>query len=192
MRLVAVVDTDVILANLIHQARAGVTPRLQRAAGDGTVRLFAANHVYFETYEKLPKIAADTGLDVAALRDLFEQQHLPVTRFVDMSGDFSGRVPVTDAKDVPTALLADLISPCVLFSRDRHLKNPGLAPANWLEVAAAAVHAGELDRRERGLGIAIYAPGAGVTFLIRWVARRLGVSPWLGRWIGRMGVRGAA
>jgi hypothetical protein len=179
IRLVAVVDTDVILANLIHQARATVTPRLLRAASDGTVRLFAANHVYFETYDKLSEVAADTGLDVATLRELFEEEHLPLITFVNMSGEFSGRVPVTDAKDVPTAALADLISPCVLFSRDRHLRDPGLAPPNWLEVAGAAVHAGELDRRERGLGITIYAPSASVTLLIRWVARRLGVSPWL-------------
>lgn len=181
MRFVAVVDTDVLLANLVHQARFNVLPRLVRAAGDGTVRMFAANHVYFETYDKLVEVAGDVDVDVEVLKELFEREHLPMIKFVTTPEDVTGRssTEVTDSADIPTAQLAGLVAPCVLFSRDRHLRNPGLAPQDWLQVAQAAVHAGESDRRESALGMTIYAPTAGVVLLTKWVGKRLGVSPWL-------------
>lgn len=46
---------------------------------------------------------------------------------------------ITDPDDVPTGKLAKLIAPCVVFSEDKHLRRPGLAPNRWRDVAKAGV-----------------------------------------------------
>jgi hypothetical protein len=46
---------------------------------------------------------------------------------------------ITDPDDVPTGQLAKLIAPCVVFSEDRHLRKPDLAPPAWREAAQFAV-----------------------------------------------------
>lgn len=181
-RLAAVVDTDVILANVGHEVKYGVTPRLVYSAQEGTVRLFASNHVYFEVYEKLPEVAADMGIEAALIRDDFENVHLPLIRFVSVPDEVPSRSrssKITHATDIPTGYLSELIAPCILFSRDRHLKGPGLAPQDWLSVAKATVDAGERDRRQQAMGVAFMAPGAGAFLFLRWLSRLLRVPGWL-------------
>jgi hypothetical protein len=41
---------------------------------------------------------------------------------------YAARVPGQVGDDVPTGQLAKLIAPRVVFSEDRHLRQPGLAP----------------------------------------------------------------
>jgi hypothetical protein len=42
---------------------------------------------------------------------------------------------ITDPDDVPTGQFAKLIGPCVVFSEDKHLRKPALAPPAWREAA---------------------------------------------------------
>ena len=44
-------------------------------------------------------------------------------------------IAITDPDDVPTGQLAKLIAPCVVFSEDKHLSKPGLAPPAWRDAA---------------------------------------------------------
>lgn len=181
LRSIGVVDADVMLANVFHQARHGVTPKLVSAARWGTLRLFAADHVYFEVYEHLPRVAADADASYTNVREIFERDHLPLIRFVTVDPDLSPELrahQVADPSDVPTGVLAELIAPAVLYSRDRHLKRHQLAAPDWLEASQATLDAGESDRTTQSIALMMAIPPTGFIGLVRWLGTTLNVSPW--------------
>jgi len=122
---------------------------------------------------------------VDVLRARFEANYLPVLRFVavDTADVVDPQVlAITDPDDVPTGQLAKLVGPCVVFSEDRHLRKPGLAPEDWRAITGFAVDlieaAGkqqEVARATNGLSI----PVSGAIELFKFAGRRTGVSPWV-------------
>jgi hypothetical protein len=136
-----VLDTGVIYNDIIYRlrqpARRGV---LIGSATAGTTVLLAADHVYDEMYDSL------TGHERRGFaRDevvaCFERLYLPHLRFVTMP---RGRVPkragaVTDTDDVPTAVLAILVAPSLVFAIDPHLTRAGFGrPDDWLSLTFQA------------------------------------------------------
>lgn len=76
------------------------------------------------------------------LRARFEANYLPRLRFVTVStADVVDPqvLAISDPDDVPTGQLAKLVAPCIVFSEDRHLRQPGLAPEDWRAVTACAI-----------------------------------------------------
>ncbi len=96
---------------------------------------------------------------------------------------------ITDPDDVPTGQLAKLIAPCAVFSEDRHLCKPGLAPPEWREVAQFGVDLVEGITGQRITGNLAALPFRGGAELIRFLGRKTGISPWI---IGGIVVAGAA
>jgi hypothetical protein len=86
---------------------------------------------------------------------------------------------ITGPDDVPTGQLAKLIAQCIVFSEDKHLRKPGLAPDNWRLVAQFAVDLSDGARMQRITGNVAIAPGWGAVELIKFLGRRTGLSPWL-------------
>lgn len=181
LRTIGVVDADVVLANVFHHARYGVTPKLVSAARCGTVRLFAANHVYWEVYEHLARVAADAGVPYIEARAIFERNHLPLMRFVTVDPELSPELrahQVTDTTDIPTGILTELVAPAILYARDQHLRQPALAAADWLEASHAALDAGKTDRTTQSIALTMAIPATGIVGVTQWLSSRLNVSPW--------------
>jgi hypothetical protein len=184
-RLLAVVDTNALLSSVDNDCRHSPhrRSRLLRMTYGDTVALYAADHVYGEVYERPPKIAKSSPVPLDELRAHFEDKHLPVLRFVTVSASADSSdaqvQAITDSDDIPTGKLAKLIAPCVVFSEDRHLRKPGLAPANWRSVAQSGVDVAEATAKGEAPGRLMAYTGLGVTALFKFLGRRTGVSPWL-------------
>lgn len=145
-RVIVVVDTNALLSSIAHDCSRGQRSRLRKMAGWST-QLYASGHVFREMYRRLPKLVKSEpgGPTLADLRACLEEEYLPLIRFVKVTDD--GDVDtITDPDDKPTGRLANLIGPCLVFSDDKHLKNPGYAPANWRVPAGTATEVANNDQ----------------------------------------------
>ena len=181
-RFLGVVDTDALLSSIDNDCRNGWRSRLLRMSDWETPFLYAADHVYGEVYRRLPKIARSSSASLDELRACFEEEYLWALRFVTMaSGEIADPqvAAIVDETDVPTGQLAKLIAPCVVFSGDKYLRTPGLAPAEWRRAAKAAVDVTDgVTGRNMTSNLAVL-PVRGTVELIKAVSPRIGVSPWL-------------
>ncbi|MGW3287539.1 hypothetical protein ACWDR3_23185 [Streptomyces sp. NPDC001002] len=181
--LVGIVDTNTLLSSIDNDCRnEGWSSRLRRMTTSGATVLYAADHVLEEVYEHLPTIAEFSPVPLADLRTRFEEYYLPALRFVtvsDVDAPDAQVMAITDPDDVPTGWLAKLISPCVVFSDDRHLKKPGLAPKRWLDAAEAAVNVAEGFQGQVVTVNVAALPIRGVVELVSLSGRKIGVSPWV-------------
>ncbi|XHM66165.1 hypothetical protein ACE6JH_04885 [Streptomyces nigra] len=183
--LVAVVDTNVLLSSIDNDCRheaEGWRSRLLLMSDRGDVVLYAADHVLEEVYRRLPRIAEFSPVPLDRLRARFEEEYLPVIQFVTVS-DVDAPDPqvlaITDPDDVPTGVLAKLIGPCVVFSDDRHLKNPGFAPKRWIDSAGAAVEVVDASWDQLLTMNTAALPFRGMVGLISYTGRKTGISPWV-------------
>jgi hypothetical protein len=147
-----------------------------------TRSVYAPDHIYTEVYRRLPKIARSTPVPLDALRERFEAEYLPALRYVtvDTAAIADPQVlAITDPDDVPTGQLAKLIAPCVVFSEDRHLRKPGLAPPAWRDAAQFAVDLAAGVTGQRITGNLTTLPFRGGAELVAFLSRKTGVSPWI-------------
>jgi predicted nucleic acid-binding protein len=179
--LVGIVDTNALLSSIENDCRNGFRSRLLRMSDDGTATLYAADHVLDETYEHLPRMAQRGLVPLATLRAHFEAEYLPALRFVRMS-DVDGQdeqvSAITDTDDVPTGWLAKLVAPCVVFSDDKHLRKPGLAPKDWRRAAKSVLDIAEGVRDQAVTVNAAALPARGAVGLVKLLGRQSGISPW--------------
>jgi hypothetical protein len=154
-------------------------------ADGGAADLYASDHIYTEVYRRLPRIASFSPVPLHALRARFEAEYLPALRFVTVDArDIADPqvLAITDPDDVPTGLLAKLVGSCIVFSEDRHLRRPGLAPDDWRLVAEFAVdllEAAQKRKQASGMATVAMTPAQGTVALINFISRRTGLSPWL-------------
>lgn len=193
-RFLGVVDANAILSSVANDCRKGPywRSRLLRMASGGAAALYAPDHIYGEVYRRLPRIARFSPVPLDTLRARFETQYLPALRYVtvDTTGVADPQVfAITDPDDVPTGQLAKLIAPCVVFSEDRHLRKPGLAPPEWREAAQFAVDLVEGITGQRITGSIATLPFRGGAELVMLLGRKTGIPPWI---IGGIVVAGAA
>ena len=135
-------------------------------------------------YEKLPKLVGQAGTSptLSELRVCFEEQYLPLLRFVTINESALLEPDVQlipDVDDRPTGALAKLVAPCLVFSEDKHLRRPGFAPAKWRQSAGAAADVAEGGVAMVGAAAVVGLPAAGAVYGTRAVAVQLEVSPWL-------------
>jgi hypothetical protein len=186
-RFVGVVDANAILSSVGNDCRKGTYWRsgLLRMTDRSTAALYAADHVYGEVYEHLPEISQWSKIPVGVLQTRFEKQYLPLLRFVtvDMTEIIDPVVfAIADVDDRPTGQLAKLVAPCVVFSEDRHLRKPGLAPDDWRLITTFAVDLVEGAAKQYQVEAAANGfnlPLSAAIELIRFATRRTGLSPWL-------------
>jgi predicted nucleic acid-binding protein len=183
-RLLGVVDANAILSSVDNDCRKGPhwRSRLLRMTSSGTAVLYAPDHIYTEVYRRMPKIARSSPVPLDALRERFEAEYLPALRYVtvDITAIADPQVlAITDPDDVPTGQLAKLIAPCVVFSEDKHLRKPGLAPPAWREAAKFGVDLVEGVTGQRITGNLATLPFRGGAELIAFLGRKTGISPWI-------------
>jgi hypothetical protein len=170
-RYPVVLDTNVLLSDCAHVVRSGKISFLLASAQLPIAHLFATERVRAEVERYLPSHAERSGLDSDEVIRVWRERYVPVIRFVDVEGEARDpRVAALAARDVtdkPTGLLAELLAPCLVFSRDKDLLDPGIARREWVTLSSAGQDVAQLQ--------AIYTGGAFGTML-------LGVTGWeLGR-----------
>jgi hypothetical protein len=136
----AVLDTGVIYNDIVQQLRHGRAEGVVLGSARlGATRLFAADHVYDEVYERLDGFER-RGVTRDAVLKFFEQHYLPRLRFVTAPAGFpTERVArVTHQADVPTAVLCELIAPVLPLAEDPHLLDVGFGLEDWLDRMIAA------------------------------------------------------
>lgn len=161
-RFPVVLDTNVLLADCAHVVRSGKTSFLLASGELPIARLFATEHVRREVEKYLPGHAEEAGIDAVEAMRVWRESYQRVIRFVDLDGEARDeRVKTLAARDIddrPTGLLAELLAPCLVFSRDRDLLDTGIAQREWVTLSSAGHDVAQLQ--------AIYSGGMFGTLLI--------------------------
>lgn len=157
-----VVDTNVLLADCAHVVRSGKRSFLLASGELPIAHLFASERVREEVEKHLPAHAERAGLDREEVIEVWRERYLPAIRFVDLDGDAKddrvAKLVARHVNDKPTGLLAELLAPCLVFSRDRDLLDTGIARREWVTLSSAGQDVAQLQ--------AIYTGGMFGTLLV--------------------------
>lgn len=171
-RLPVVLDTNVLLSDCQHVVESGKTSFLLASTRLPVAHLFATERVRSEVERHLPDHARRCGLDPEKAMQVWHDKYLAAIRFVDIDGDARDHRVVgllaRDPTDKPTGLLAELLAPCLVFSRDKDLLDTGIARREWVTLSSAAQDVAKLQ--------AVYSGGALGTLLVGIVAWEAGSS----------------
>ncbi len=171
-RLPVVLDTNVLLSDCEHVVESGKTSFLLASAKLPVAHLFATERVRSEVERHLPAHARRCGLDPEKAMQVWHDKYLAAIRFIDIDGDACDHRVVgllaRDPTDKPTGLLAELLAPCLVFSRDKDLLDTGIARREWVTLSSAAQDVAKLQ--------AVYSGGAFGTLLVGIVAWEAGSS----------------
>jgi hypothetical protein len=180
--LVCVLDTNILLRDLVHAANMQERTGLIRAAQTGLVRLYASTTVRDEMPEKILLKHREMHFgdpDVALAT--WDEIYAPLVTFLDpldlrAESSATKALQLRDRDDVPTARIVELIHPDVIFSEDQDLQAfVTVAKEIWTQVAVAL-----RDHAERGMvdiaislggGMVIQVSISSVSLFLRWLCR---------------------
>jgi len=174
-----VIDTSVIVKDIICTHRGRLPSPLFLALRTGLARGFMAHHTWAEVPRILARRAEKEHIDLAALESLWWRSYVEVIRFAptgdlpppdpDLYRELAGR----DDTDLPTLKLASLLAPVVVLAADRDLKDIGLAYEQWQEVPEAVqriiIAQGSTELAAR----ALFGTGYGTVIAVRGATRAL-------------------
>lgn len=170
-----VLDTNVLVFDLIQGAERGRPTALLDSARFKSGRILACEHVEDEVHDVLRRVATRRGADPAAWLEIWNERYAPVIRFVDVPDVAVDRrleaVRLVDEDDEPTARLALLVAPCFLLSKDKALVGVGLAAPDWLPISLALQFTGRIDAGTITIGNLIGLAGQGCVAAARAAAR---------------------
>lgn len=160
---VFVVDTNVLLADACAVLASGRRSALLRAIDAGTGTAFMSEQAFHEVGRMSAVSARGHGVDHDALRTLIANDYLPRIPVVATPSDGDGHwVPraddVSDPDDRPHVQVARLISARVVYSHDKDLRRPGLAPATRRDYDQRVLHLSVMSthrEHEQGAALAI-------------------------------------
>lgn len=183
--LLAVLDTSFVFTALQSQLRnSGAPPLSLRAAQQGGIRLFIAGETLTETFDKLDEFADALGTTCQRLEAFLIEDWAPSITVVDVAGVApEGRAALVaerDASDRPAAVLAALLSPCILLAHDRDFEPLGI-PGRGEPVLAvqATLVVNDTTVRVQAVVMTPALPVAGVVGGVRWIGNRTGLPPLL-------------
>lgn len=181
---VVVLDTKAVINSACHRVRRGAPGRLEQAIllhPLGLVPLFAPRHVIEEVDEHVVGRALEEGLDPAAVARVWNEQLRPHIHVVDLEirDHLDPRlrgVLAADPDDLPTAALALLVAPAVVFTDDADLVDNGFASRAWWTKAAGdvliiAMADGQVLGVIIGVGTTVTGIGYGTAAVVRAVRR---------------------
>lgn len=186
-----VVDTNVLLRDILYSVRKARRTTLVSLAASGSVKVFVTPDIVREVREHLPSFASQRGCSPGAALGVWHTNYEGVLQVVDPPPRGSDRLSLLqkrDPDDIPTARLIEILEPAVTLTEDRHLTDLGYAPDDgWLTYVLAVNTVAEKEALELGLalllglsGLAIYGSVAGIAYLVKKVPRAI--------WIGVAGV----
>ena len=145
-----VVDSNVLLNDLMSAVRRGRPGALVASARVGSCRYYASAHVFDEVPERMAHQARKAKVDPAIAYQRWVSEYLQAILFVTMPAELpddsrAGRVVARDPDDAATAALVLLLGP-ISLSEDGHLVDPGLATREWLPLTRAGRTVAESDQ----------------------------------------------
>ncbi len=188
---VLVADTDVVLGDACQVLRTGRPSELLRAIDAGTAIAFMSEQTFHEIGWMSAKSARGNDVDHEALRTLITTTYLPRIPVVSTPTPDDGQwMPdasdVTDPDDIAHVQVARLVAARAVYSHDRDLRRPGLAPPTREAYDRRLVHLSLTTDRaenERSIGMLACVTGGGTNEIVKWTSVRLKVRPatlWLG------------
>jgi hypothetical protein len=112
-------------------------------------RLFATERVRVEVERHLAAHADRAGIDPTDALRVWQHEYLRLIRFVDLDGEGSDprvlELIARHGNDKATGLLAELLAPCLVFSRDRDLLDTGIAQREWVTLSSAGHDVAQLQ-----------------------------------------------
>jgi len=182
---VFVVDTDVLLGDACGVlAASGKRSELLRAIDAGTAIAVMSEQAFHELGWMSAVAARGRGVDHDDLRALIGDAYLPripivVTPALDAAHAMDDACDIVDPDDVAHVQVARFISARAVYSHDKHLRRPGIAPATRADYDRRIEHLGVLSTRsevERGVAFASGLTCAGTAGAVSWAAERMGVT----------------
>lgn len=178
----AVLDTSCVRTALKQQLTTGEPPATLYAARDGQIRLFMERTTLYETWTRLPRFSEQLSAPVVHLQRLFADEWLPLIRVVSVPDELrtldrrASAVQALDPDDYPAAVLAALLSPCILLTHNTKDFAP-LGVREWTQgvdavVAALDIRVGKTTVQAVTMvpAVPVYAVRAGV----KWAYERIG------------------
>jgi predicted nucleic acid-binding protein len=178
--LVCVLDTNILLRDLVRTANMQERTGLIRAAQTGLVRLYASTTVRDEVPEKILLKQREMHFDDPGVAlTTWNEMYTPLVTFLDplnlrTSSKATKALQLRDRDDVATARIIELIHPDIIFSEDQDLQTfVTVAKEIWTQVAVAL-----RDHAESGMvdvaisvggGIVIQVSIASVSLVLRWL-----------------------
>ncbi len=178
--LPVVVDADTMLSSIDNHCQTGRPSRIARMGDSPTTPLLASEHVLNEIYRGFPKFVRG-AVSLQDLRTCFEEHYLPNIIWVQVANGYGHDLrvtEVTDPSDVPTAHLASLIAPCIVFSEDKSLRRPGFAPEQWRPAAGATVTVIDSQSGQETIAMGAGLPVVGAFKGSLAIGRRVGLPDW--------------
>jgi len=180
-----VVDTSILLPDVARATRSRYFTKFLSAVEFGSVRPFAASHVWAEVPRKIGERAADMGVSPRVAETIWWDEYVPRIRFVDVQGLAVPRPEILsrDASDAPTVALAGLLGEVVVAASDADLLDIGVAATNWIatveagysiSLAGASAWAGLFTMRVGGYSLA--AVGRAAVRAVRYPAGQLALA----------------
>jgi hypothetical protein len=184
--LPCVLDTEFFYSAFQSQLKRGGAPRSLQAAMSGEIRLFMAEETFAELVDrKLEDFAALLGTTTVVLENLLEECWLAWLTLVALPAEsFDLRVDAVvlrDPSDRAAACLASLLAPCVLLTNDPDFDAlvGAIESLRHVVVIRAAVALGGATAQLQTMTVLPTLPVMGAAKATRWVASRIGVSPWI-------------
>jgi hypothetical protein len=129
-----VVDTSFLVVDLLEAARRGRETDFLQALEHGSLRGFAAHHVWAEMGRKCRDVPLARGLDPERASDIWWAEYVPRLHFVDTAGldvPLADAILPRDPSDAGTFALAGLLAPVVVLSTDLDIIDPGVATRSY-------------------------------------------------------------
>lgn len=184
----ASIDTSLILDQAA--ARLGANVQIVQTMGMGSIRHFAPMRVADELAWNYRAAARRRRVNPEAMYTLLTEDFMPRIRFVDLPpipAGFDRRlddltVRDSDGADPDVAYLGLLLSPSLVFSRDRDLRQTGFAPATIEEldlVLAAGLSVEISDGALVATGFVANLGATGASSVANAIAVRLQIPLWV-------------
>lgn len=182
-KIIAIVDTNVVLSCIRHDCLKGKKSQLLQSTLFGSTALYAAEHVYHEIYEHLPKFVVAGSVSLAQLTARFESEYLSVIRFVTLSTlEYLDPqvLAIPDLDDRPTGQLAQLLAPAVVYSEDKKgLIRPGFAHPEWRATTSWTASVARITGEERVTASLVSGAIVGVSSISNAFGRKFKLPRWL-------------
>lgn len=177
-RLPFVLDASMLFKDILDAARGQGGSLLLAAVEKRYAHLYATEQVRKEIERNLERRALQAHVDPERAFAIWAQRFQPTIHFVSVDGVPRSRAALALAErhpnDIPTAVLAELLAPCLVFACDDDLTDCGIARRDWTAIVHNAEQAKQLEQLFGGGSVLILLTGVlgveGVKALIR-VAR---------------------
>ena len=179
-----VLDTEFFRSAFQFQLKHDAPPLSLRVARSGHLKLFMAEDTFLELMGKLEEFARDLGTSEAELESLIAEEWAPWIWIVDLPVETSDSrielVAARDHTDRPAAVLATLLAPCLLLTKDKDFEALQVAkPGDPVLAIRVSLMVNETTIELQGITTVPVLPIAAVAAGVEWIGKKAGVNPWV-------------